>query len=268
MTSLPPGEPRCRRPRSPPACLPSGAGRWTASPAPGSAPDAVTRARIPLKLAGGPEWARPVLLARSGPPAGRVRWAMRLLADKLVELAVVALIDPATVCRTIQKTRSSRRSGGSGSSRPRRSARSSPRWGMWLGVPPPPGPRAPGGVRGRGRRAVDRRRAATPAGAGRVAGSGGLGVRAGRHRQPARTARRAAGGRGHWAAHGGGLRPVRRAPAGRGVPARRAGGAGHRRPQHPRRRLPVRGVPARGGEAPRRAQTAPRTRHRLGATPY
>ena len=75
------------------------------------------------KLDGAQE-ARLVAIACSEPPAGRARWTMRLLADKLVELEVVASIDPATVCRTLQKTRSSRGSGSSGSSRRRRRARS------------------------------------------------------------------------------------------------------------------------------------------------
>jgi len=65
-----------------------------------------------------------VALTCSEPPAGQARWTMRLLADKLVELEVVESIDPATVCRTLQKTTSSRGSSGSGSSRRRRRARS------------------------------------------------------------------------------------------------------------------------------------------------
>ncbi len=59
------------------------------------------------KLDGAQE-ARLVALACSAPPEGQARWTMRLLADRLVELEVVASIDPATVCRTLQKTRSSR----------------------------------------------------------------------------------------------------------------------------------------------------------------
>lgn len=41
------------------------------------------------------------------PPAGQVRWTMRLLADKLVELAVVESISYQTVRRTLKKTHSS-----------------------------------------------------------------------------------------------------------------------------------------------------------------
>jgi transposase len=59
------------------------------------------------KLDGAQE-ARLAALACSPPPAGQARWTMKLLADKLVELEVVESIDPATVCRTLKKTRSSR----------------------------------------------------------------------------------------------------------------------------------------------------------------
>jgi transposase len=55
------------------------------------------------KLTGDQE-ARLVALACSTPPEGRARWTMKLLADKLVELEVVASVDPSTVWRTLQKT--------------------------------------------------------------------------------------------------------------------------------------------------------------------
>jgi transposase len=75
------------------------------------------------KLDGAGE-ARLVALACSSPPEGQARWTLRLLADRLVELEVVASIDPATVYRTLKKTSSSRGSSSSGSSRPRRTRRS------------------------------------------------------------------------------------------------------------------------------------------------
>jgi hypothetical protein len=59
------------------------------------------------KLDGAQE-ARLVAAACSEPPAGRDRWTLRLLADRLVELEVVAAIDPSTVQRTLKKTCSSR----------------------------------------------------------------------------------------------------------------------------------------------------------------
>jgi transposase len=65
----------------------------------------------------GQQEARLVALACSPAPDGRGRWTMKLLADRLVELAVVEGIDPATVWRTLKKTSSSRGSSNSGSSR-------------------------------------------------------------------------------------------------------------------------------------------------------
>jgi transposase len=75
------------------------------------------------KLDGAQE-AKLVALACSEPPTGHARWTMALLASRLVELQVVEAIDPSTVCRTLQKTTSSRGSSSSGSS-PRRAARRS-----------------------------------------------------------------------------------------------------------------------------------------------
>ena len=72
----------------------------------------------------GVQEARLIALACSEPPEGQARWTMKLLADKLVELEVVASIDPATVWRTLKKTSSSRGSSSSGSSQPRRTRRS------------------------------------------------------------------------------------------------------------------------------------------------
>lgn len=74
--------------------------------------------------------AKLVAVACSEPPAGQARWTLRLLADRLVELEVVASIDPATVWRTLQKTHSSRGSVSSGSSRRRGAGRSSRPWRM------------------------------------------------------------------------------------------------------------------------------------------
>jgi transposase len=59
------------------------------------------------KLDGAQE-AQLAAVACSPPPQGQARWTMKLLADKLVELEVVEAIDPATVWRTLKKTRSSR----------------------------------------------------------------------------------------------------------------------------------------------------------------
>jgi transposase len=47
-----------------------------------------------------------VTLACSTPPAGRDRWSLRLLADRLVELGLIETISYATVRRVLKKTRS------------------------------------------------------------------------------------------------------------------------------------------------------------------
>jgi transposase len=52
--------------------------------------------------------ARLIALACSDPPQGRVRWTLRLLADKLVELEIVDTVSTETVRRTLKKTNSSR----------------------------------------------------------------------------------------------------------------------------------------------------------------
>ena len=56
----------------------------------------------------GRQEAQLIALACSEAPEGRARWTMSLLADRLVEMKVVESIDPATVWRTLKKTRSSR----------------------------------------------------------------------------------------------------------------------------------------------------------------
>lgn len=56
----------------------------------------------------GKQEAQLIALACSTAPKGRARWTMALLADRLVEMQVVESIDPATVWRTLKKTRSSR----------------------------------------------------------------------------------------------------------------------------------------------------------------
>lgn len=48
--------------------------------------------------------ARLTALACSQPPAGRTRWTVRLLADKLVELKIVPKVSAMTVHRSLKKT--------------------------------------------------------------------------------------------------------------------------------------------------------------------
>ena len=57
----------------------------------------------PRKLDGAAA-AQVIAVACSAPPAGRDRWTLRLLADKLVELQVVDAICPETVRLTLKKT--------------------------------------------------------------------------------------------------------------------------------------------------------------------
>ncbi len=50
--------------------------------------------------------ARLIAEACSDPPQGQVRWTLKLLADRLVELEVVDSIGATTVGRTLKKTNS------------------------------------------------------------------------------------------------------------------------------------------------------------------
>jgi len=61
----------------------------------------------PRKLDGAKE-AVLVATACSPPPAGKARWTLRMLADKLVELEVVDTIGKDCVADALKKTRSSR----------------------------------------------------------------------------------------------------------------------------------------------------------------
>jgi transposase len=76
----------------------------------------------------GKQEAQLVAIACSKAPEGHARWTMELLAERLAELNVVDSISPSTVCRTLQKTNSSRGLCSSGSSRRARVVRSSRRW--------------------------------------------------------------------------------------------------------------------------------------------
>jgi transposase len=63
--------------------------------------------RRPAKLDGAQE-AKLIAIACSAAPAGRARWTLQLLADKLVELKVVDSISDETVRQRLKKTSSSR----------------------------------------------------------------------------------------------------------------------------------------------------------------
>ena len=64
------------------------------------------RSGAPRKLEGKQE-AYLLALASSSPPAGRDRWTLQLLADRLVELSVVPAISDETVRLRLKKARSS-----------------------------------------------------------------------------------------------------------------------------------------------------------------
>jgi transposase len=75
------------------------------------------RSGAPPKLDGKQE-AFLVALACSDPPQGRETWTMQLLADKLVELAIVETIADETVRTTLKKTNSSHGKSRPGASQP------------------------------------------------------------------------------------------------------------------------------------------------------
>ncbi|AMV24083.1 hypothetical protein VT84_06780 [Gemmata sp. SH-PL17] len=71
-----------------------------------------------------------VKLACSKPPAGRVRWTLQLLADRLVERNVVTSIGREAVRTTLEKTTSSRGSVSTGYYPRKRTPSSCARWKM------------------------------------------------------------------------------------------------------------------------------------------
>jgi transposase len=56
----------------------------------------------------GKQEAQLIALACGKPPAGKKRWALRLLADRAVELEIAGSLSHETVRQTLKKTRSSR----------------------------------------------------------------------------------------------------------------------------------------------------------------
>jgi transposase len=67
------------------------------------------RATPPVpKIFDGEKEAKLIALACSKPPKGRVRWTLRLLETKVVELGIVDRASDSTIGRTLKKTRSSR----------------------------------------------------------------------------------------------------------------------------------------------------------------
>ena len=64
--------------------------------------------RVDARVFAGAAEAHLVAVAGSDPPAGRERWTLRLLADELVRLEIVATVSDETVRRTLAQTTSSR----------------------------------------------------------------------------------------------------------------------------------------------------------------
>jgi transposase len=60
------------------------------------------------RLLDGAKEAHLIALRCGQPPEGQARWTLQLLADKLVELAIVETISYETVRQTLKKTRSNR----------------------------------------------------------------------------------------------------------------------------------------------------------------
>jgi len=76
------------------------------------------------KIFDGEKEARLIALACSKPPKGRVRWTLRLLEEKVVELNIVDKASDNTIGRVLKKTLSSPTSKSNGSFRQRRTASS------------------------------------------------------------------------------------------------------------------------------------------------
>ncbi len=72
----------------------------------------------------GEKEAKLIALACSQPPRGRVRWTLRLLEEKVVELNIVDRASDNTIGRTLKKMSLSLTSKSNGSSRPRPTVRS------------------------------------------------------------------------------------------------------------------------------------------------
>jgi transposase len=83
----------------------------------------------PRRLDGAQE-AHLVALVCGDPPAGRERWTLRLLADRLVALEITESVSYQTVRRTLKKMCSSPGGPSAGASRLTAAASSLPRWKM------------------------------------------------------------------------------------------------------------------------------------------
>src|SRR6516162_4361046 len=76
----------------------------------------------------GEKEAKLIALACSKPPQGYVRWTLRLLENKVVELGIVDRASDSTIGRTLKKTVSNPIAGSAGLSRRRPTAPLEPQW--------------------------------------------------------------------------------------------------------------------------------------------
>ena len=97
---------------------------------------------VPPKLDGRAE-AHLVAMCCSGPPPGRTRWTLRLLADELSRRRVVTSVCAETVRKTLKKTRSSPGGSAAGASPSATRPASWPRWRTcWTRTPSRSTPRS------------------------------------------------------------------------------------------------------------------------------
>ncbi len=76
----------------------------------------------------GDEEAHLIALCCSQAPEGANTWTLRMLADKMVELAIVDSVSHETVRRTLKKTNLNRGKGPNGAFPPSKTQRLSARW--------------------------------------------------------------------------------------------------------------------------------------------
>ena len=114
--------------------------------------------RIYERKLDGAQEARLIALACSAPPDGQARWTLRLLAQRMVELAYVDRLSYETVRQTLKKERPPA-APQAHVVHPRQALGRVrlPHGRRAGGLPPPIRPQAPRGVRGRDLQAADRR---------------------------------------------------------------------------------------------------------------
>ena len=85
--------------------------------APDTLEDTPANILVDIPILDGKQEAHVIAMACIEPPVGHSHWALRLLANKIVELGYVESISPETVRQTLKKTNSSPGRNASGASR-------------------------------------------------------------------------------------------------------------------------------------------------------